>query len=88
MTSVANESVLSDELIEETQEFNTDDEQRKPQNNNLTFSIHMPNLSQLDESKLSFHNKQFFNLNNTSLELFCEKFSETKGSHGSGEKKV
>ena len=84
MTSIANESELSDELNEETTEFK--DELKT---NNLTLSIHMPNLNQLDESKLSFHNKKFNTNTSSSRLLIREKFSaETPGSETSNAEKV
>ncbi len=84
MTSIANESVLSDELNEETKEFK--DELKT---NNLTLSIHMPNLNQLDESKLSFHNKQFNENSNSSQLLIRENLSsETPGVEAFNSQKV
>ncbi len=83
MTSIANESVLSDELYEEIEEL-----KNELKTNNLTLSIHMPNLNQLDESKLSFHNKKS-NTNSSSRLLIREKFSpETPGSEAAYAEKV
>jgi hypothetical protein len=81
MTSIANESVLSDELNEEIEEL-----KYELKTNNLTVSIHMPNLNQLDESKLSFHNKKS---NTNSSSRLREKFSpETPGSEAAYAEKV